>query len=46
MTYYALERLLARIAAGATTAKDADDLRRFLLALGATATVASLGPLR
>ena len=46
MTYYALERLLNRIAAGTTTERDADELRRFLLALAITEPVATLSPAR
>ena len=46
MTYYALERLLARVAAGTTTDRDADELRRFLLALSITVPVAAESPAR
>ena len=46
MTYYALELLLARIAAGTTTERDADYLRQFLLDLAATDTVATQTPAR
>jgi hypothetical protein len=46
LTYYALERLLSRIASGTTTERDADELRRFLLALSITATVVTLSPAR
>lgn len=44
MTYYALELLLARVAAGTTTERDADALRRFLLDLAATVPVAGGQP--
>jgi DNA mismatch repair ATPase MutS len=46
MSHYDVERLLARIASGTTTERDARQLRNLLRDLGATAPVARDLPTR
>lgn len=46
LSRYDLERLLARVASGTTTEKDANTLRRLLLVHNATDTVAPDKPPR
>lgn len=46
MSHYEIERLLARVASGNTTERDARKLRELLRALGATDTVARSEPIR
>lgn len=46
LSHYEIERLLARVASGTTTERDARVLRRLLLAQSATNSVAAETPLR